>query len=105
MAKKLGIAHHPDHLETLKAVSKVVKNHLGTEALKNPVIEGNPFPYLEGAGFDVNDPDVEQAGRILRLLQISGFRKLQTNINETVVAVQNLTANPRTDTKLGKVGY
>lgn len=86
-------------------MSKVVKNHLGTEALKNPIPEGSPFPYLEGAGFKLNDPDVEHAARILRLLQIGGFRKLQTNINETVVAVQNLTANPKTDTKLGKVGY
>jgi len=51
------------------------------------------------------DEDVEQAARILRLLQIQSIREMQTVINETIVDVQNLTADPRTDSKLGKVGF
>lgn len=33
------------------------------------------------------------------------LRQLQTTINETIVGVQQITADPRTDSKLGKVGF
>lgn len=49
--------------------------------------------------------DVDKAAKILRLLQIHHMRDLQTAINETIVCVQELTADPKTDTKLGKVGF
>ncbi len=32
------------------------------------------------------------------------FRNLQNRINEAIVSVQAVTANPKTDTRLGKVG-
>lgn len=41
---------------------------------------------------------------MLRILYIQDLRDLQTRANELIVAVQNVTANPKTDTKLGKVG-
>jgi RLL motif containing protein 1 len=105
LAAKLNIPHHPDHLVMLRAIANVVKNNLGTEALKTPVVEGKPFPIFEGSGMNLSDNDMEHAGCILRLLQIQSVRELQTAINETIVAVQNLTADPKTDSKLGKVGY
>ena len=37
-------------------------------------------------------------------MYIHDLRELQTKINECIVAVQTITANPKTDTKLGKVG-
>ena len=46
----------------------------------------------------------QEAAKILRLLHIRELRELQTLANEAIIAVQNLTANPKTDTKLGKVG-
>ena len=45
-----------------------------------------------------------EAAKILRLLHIRELRELQTFSNQAIVAVQTLTANPKTDTKLGKVG-
>ena len=46
----------------------------------------------------------QEAAKILRLLHIRELRELQTLANEAIIAVQKLTANPKTDTKLGKVG-
>ncbi|XP_058454475.1 RNA transcription, translation and transport factor protein [Malaya genurostris] len=105
LAEKLGIAYHPDHLVSLRAASYVISTALNKEVLKEPIITGKPFPIDEGIGMGFeNHQDLEKAARILRLLQIQNLRKLQTAINETIVAVQNITADPRTDTSLGKVG-
>lgn len=68
-------------------------------------MQGKPYPIFDGQGMNQKDDDVEQAARILRLLQIHGLRNLQTMINETIVQTQDITANPKTDTKLGKVGF
>ena len=45
-----------------------------------------------------------EAAKILRLLHIQELRDLQTAINEAIVKVQAFTANPKTDSRLGKVG-
>lgn len=50
------------------------------------------------------DSAVNEAAKILRLLHISELRDLQTKINEAIVKVQAITANPKTDERLGKVG-
>lgn len=53
-----------------------------------------------------SEDSVEQAARILRLLQIQSLREIQTIINETIVESQDLiTLEPKTDTRLGKVGF
>lgn len=52
----------------------------------------------------MGDPVLNEAVKIMRLLYIQNLRDLQTRINELIVAVQTVTANPKTDTKLGKVG-
>ena len=50
------------------------------------------------------DPVLKDAAKILRLLHLTNLRKLQSDINNTIELVQNVTANPKTDTKSGKVG-
>ncbi|KAG5681509.1 hypothetical protein PVAND_010935 [Polypedilum vanderplanki] len=106
LANRLHIPYHPDHLTILAAVSRVVKENLNKEALKQVIPEGQPFPLFEGQGMNQNDADVEQAARILRLLQIQSLREMQTIINETIVECQDLiTVEPKTDTRLGKVGF
>lgn len=45
-----------------------------------------------------------EAAKILRLMHIKDLRDLQTQINSAIVAVQAITANPKTDSRLGKVG-
>ena len=56
------------------------------------------------AGFDTGDKILNNVGRILRLLHLQNFRSFQTMINQTIVSVQELTANPKTDQRLGQVG-
>lgn len=105
LAEKLSVPHHPDHLQVLAAVSRVIKDNLNKESLKQPILEGKPFPIFDGQGMNQTDADVEQAARILRLLQIQSVREMQTVINETIVETQSLTSDaPRTDTRLGQVG-
>ncbi|KAF4526596.1 hypothetical protein B566_EDAN006411 [Ephemera danica] len=69
------------------------------------MLQGTPFPIQEAdLGFDTGDYVLNMAAKVLRLLYIHDLRSLQTNINESIVQVQTLTANPKTDTRLGQVG-
>lgn len=108
LADLLQITKHPDHLVTLQAICSLVVTRLNPKALQNPasvVPEGHPFPFREvDMGFSSGDPALDEAAKILRLLYISDLRNLQTRINEAIVRVQAVTANPKTDTRLGKVG-
>lgn len=105
LALKFDMPYHPDHLVVLQGLSRLIKNNLSIDALKEQIPTGQPYPIFEGEGFGYENQDLEKAARILRLLHIQDLRQLQTLVNETIVSVQNLTADPRTDTKLGKVGY
>lgn len=71
----------------------------------NIFFQGTPFPFQDlDLGFDINDPVLNKAAKVLRMLYIHNLRDLQTKANELIVAVQTVTANPKTDTRLGKVG-
>lgn len=77
---------HPDPKVRLSAVAKILKT--------------NPHP-----DFPKNEMNmVQQPVDVLKLLFIQDLRELQTKINEALVAVQTVTADPRTDTTLGRVG-
>jgi len=70
------------------------------------LFQGKPFPFEEtSSGLQTTDKPLSQAATILRMLFIQDLRALQTCINECIVAAQKVTANPKTDTKLGKVGF
>jgi len=108
LADFLKIQKHPDHLITLQAICKFVAQRLNPKAIQSPesiVPEGQPFKFREHSlGFDTGDMVLNDAAKVLRLLYINDLRGLQTKVNEAIVAVQAVTANPKTDTRLGKVG-
>lgn len=109
LADMLQVTRHPDHLITLQGVCALIQEKFNQEALKNANREkkpGNPVQFDSvNFGLDIKAPNVSQAANVLRYLFIHNLRDLQTKINECIVSVQALTANPKTDTKLGKVGY
>eukprot|EP01111_Echinosteliopsis_oligospora_P005597 TRINITY_DN1905_c0_g1_i1.p1 TRINITY_DN1905_c0_g1~~TRINITY_DN1905_c0_g1_i1.p1 ORF type:complete len:237 (+),score=59.89 TRINITY_DN1905_c0_g1_i1:107-817(+) len=124
IAKLLHIPIHSDLSICIEAVERIVRRKFSREAWlqatkelkavnnsKNQVENVNPghidssinhdkFPL----GFDTGENEVNRASTILRLLYISDLRELQTRINDAVVTVQGFTADPRTNSKLGKIG-
>ena len=55
-------------------------------------------------GFTTGDAVVDEAAKVLRLLHLAELRDLQTRVNELITAAQNVTAAPRTDSSLARVG-
>jgi len=116
----LNIPMHEDPNVLLNTIQKMVKSKFSkttlativdskttqptSSALHNDTsINGDKFPL----GFTTGESQtnvVVVASTILRLLYIKDLRELQTSINDLIVAVQSFTANPRTNTVLGKVG-
>lgn len=47
---------------------------------------------------------LDDAARVLRMLHVRELRRLQDAVNEAVVGLQEFTANPKTDSRLGRVG-
>uniref|UniRef100_A0A0V0G3U9 Putative carnitine deficiency associated protein n=1 Tax=Triatoma dimidiata TaxID=72491 RepID=A0A0V0G3U9_TRIDM len=106
LADMLQITPHPNHMITLEAICTLIVQSLAFENNLANSKEAKPFPIMESdLGFDMGDYILNQAAKVLRLLYIHDLRDLQTKINECIVAVQTITANPKTDTKLGKVGF
>ena len=112
LARILQVGTHPDPTVLLAACRMVIQERLTQEALKkakenSPQTSGSNKYFMvtpKECGFDINDPVLAEAAKVLRLLHIHELRKLQTSINELIVEVQRLTADPKTDQSLGKVG-
>ena len=55
-------------------------------------------------GFTLGDATLDDAARVLRMLHVQRLRAMQDAVNEVVECMQDFTANPKTDARLGKVG-
>nr|XP_048272962.1 RNA transcription, translation and transport factor protein-like [Myodes glareolus] len=107
LANLLQIQRHDDYLVMLKAICILVQERLTQDAVAkaNQTKEGLPVALDKHIlGFDTGDAVLNEAAQILRLLHIEELRELQTKINEAIVAVQAIIADPKTDHRLGKVG-
>lgn len=103
----LRIPHHPDPLVRLESCCKLLQSRLTDSNQQNSnskSIEINLKDHDFGFTDKALDPNVIEAAKILRLLHLKNLRKLQSEINNTIELVQSVTANPKTDTKGGKVG-
>ena len=105
----LQVPPHKDHLEQLKAIALLVTNTLSKEALQNssstPGKDKELIPLDKTElGFEAGDYILNEAAKIVRLLHVKELRDLQSKINSAIVAVQAITADPKTDSRLGKVG-
>uniref|UniRef100_A0A183BQK3 Transcriptional regulator n=1 Tax=Globodera pallida TaxID=36090 RepID=A0A183BQK3_GLOPA len=63
-----------------------------------------PLKQLETGTPPSGSRAFDNALRVLRLLHGARLRELQTRINATIVQVQKVTANPRADLSLGRIG-
>jgi RLL motif-containing protein 1 len=63
-------------------------------------IDISEFPL----GFDTGDASVNKVALVLKMMYISDLRDLQNDLNGLISLGQEYTANPKTNTKLGKVG-
>ena len=112
LAKIMQVTHHPDPSVLLEAVRIVIQETLSNSKLeddkstsKKKKKESKMFNVsAKDCGFDLGDPVLNEAAKVLRLLHIQELRDLQTHINEVIVTVQAITADPKTDQSLGRVG-
>ena len=108
----MQVTGHPNPSLLLEAVRMVIEERLSDSALEvvgqgtdSQQIKRKRYnPTAKDCGFDLGDPALNEAAKVLRLLHIKELGHLQTSINELIVAVQAVTANPKTDQSLGKVG-
>lgn len=94
----------------MEAASRIIDRTIGksvnaTDQNADGANKTVAYSIKDSDKFIYPDPNLDEAAKILRLLQVHSTRNVQTTINETIVCVQQITANPKTDTKLGKVGF
>ncbi|PKU30378.1 hypothetical protein llap_19319 [Limosa lapponica baueri] len=125
LANLLQIQRHDDYLVMLKEqqISSGVEKRQGVGGRKTAL--SVPAAIISIVMYWMNEEDLlkaervinvrllhgrrlyavlNEAAQILRLLHIEELRELQTKINEAIVAVQAIIADPKTDHRLGKVG-
>ncbi|KAG4081198.1 hypothetical protein HA402_003225 [Bradysia odoriphaga] len=105
LAKRLNHPVHTNPAITLEASARIIYEKLRPEALNQPKPVGQAYPIKGSDQYIFADKNMDEAAKILRLLQIQSVRQVQTSVNENIVAVQEITADPKTDSKLGKVGF
>lgn len=88
-----------------RIIDRTVGKSVNAEQSSDGASKTVPYSIKDSDKFIYNDPNLDEAAKILRLLQVHSTRNVQTAINEAIVSVQQVTANPKTDTKLGKVGF
>ena len=119
LAKILEVTRHPDTTVLLAACRIVIQEKLSEEAIQTAKEQAankskgtqqttkGPKHFKitpKECGFDIGDPVLSEAAKVLRLLHLQELRVLQTDINRMIVSLQALTADPKTNQSLGKVG-
>ncbi|KAI1284947.1 hypothetical protein HDE_12273 [Halotydeus destructor] len=114
LAALLKVPEHPNHLITLGGICRLIENSFSGEKIEEKRIKqsqlrlaktGAPDLTSMNLGFNSGDKVVDRAMKVLRLLYINDLKELQTAVNHTIVKAQSITANPKTDTTLGKTGH
>ncbi|KAG5451326.1 RNA transcription, translation and transport factor protein [Clonorchis sinensis] len=111
LARALQIPNHPDPVVLFKAVCLLIEQKLSSQSIERATAEYGTIKIDQlkvpevCLGFEVSDPELRAAAVALRLLNVNEMRRLQDLANAAIVQVQRLTADPKTDEKLGKVGF
>lgn len=90
----------PTFLSRLNKFIRLFLSHGPSSSPFADTVHIQDFPL----GFDTGDKLVNQMSVVLRMLHLWDFRELQTDLNSLIALGQEYTANPKTNTALGKVG-
>ncbi|XP_059096014.1 RNA transcription, translation and transport factor protein-like [Tigriopus californicus] len=111
LAKELKVTPHPDPVITFEACCIVIKALVDKRDNESPSKSKEKVQRLDlnAHNFGVSqelqkEPGLCRALKVLRLLNLKDLRGLQDEVNNTIEQIQALTANPKTDTRLGQVG-
>ena len=110
LSKLLHVTDHPDPSVLLESIRIVIQKKLSSDTkygVSDNEAKASPLKFSVSAkecGFYLGDPVLNEAAKVLRLLHINELRELQTCVNEIIVAVQGITADPKTDQSLGRIG-
>ena len=106
LAAQLGVPATSDIPLLLQVCCRVI-----CQLCPADVADGDCAPSLAQAlevlplGFSTGDPFVDRASKILRLLYVADLRETQNHVNEAISRMQQYTADPKTDSRLGRVGH
>lgn len=102
----LNLARTDDDISYLSLIHKKIKFFLTDGSLHCLQTKGadgislNEFP----CPFECSDELIKRTSTILRMLYLSDFAELQSDLNSLIVLGQEYTANPKTNSALGAVG-
>lgn len=102
LLKVLNIEDLPDSPEEGLNVAADIIEHLTADTFSN--VKEVPSLTDIPLGFSTNDPLVDRVATIMRLLHVRQLHELQGEINDMIADMQLITADPKTNSKLGKVG-
>ncbi|KRZ07243.1 Adenylate kinase isoenzyme 6 -like protein [Trichinella zimbabwensis] len=105
-ANLLGVTSHPDVVTTLKAINSAVHDKYSISPNEKR-LEGHSPEVIGLSDFEsaleIKDKSLVEVAAVFRMLYVKKLRLLQSQINELITVVQEMTANPKTDQRLGKV--
>ncbi|KAL1241146.1 RNA transcription,translation and transport factor protein [Trichinella pseudospiralis] len=105
-ANLLNVTSHPDVVTTLKAINSVVHDEYSISPNEKKLDSHSPevigLSDFESA-LEIKDKSLVEVAAIFRMLYVRKLRLLQSRINRLITVVQEMTANPKTDQRLGKL--
>jgi len=93
-----------DYLQRISTVIRLCLTSGSIETLKRNTVPGNLTINDFPVGFDTKDQILNQISVVIKMLYLLDFRELQNDLNTLIVLGQEYTANPRTNSAMGKVG-
>ena len=103
----LSLARTGDTGADLALCARMIRQLVALNAAKDTdATKKSPSELLRGIplGFSTGDQKLDNACKLLRVLYTADMRELQDTVDDTIIKLQNVTGDPRTDTRLGKVG-
>jgi RLL motif-containing protein 1 len=101
----LSLPRSGDPTTDLTLATRMIKQLVALGASKTPVQKSTAeLLHDMPLGFTTGVPKLDNACKLLRVLYTADLRDLQDAIDETLIRLQNITGDPKTDTRLGKVG-